>query len=295
LEDVDLFARWSKAVLLGVVGSVVGVFLAAFVALGAEALDDRLKSSEDIKRITHLPVLATLGNLEQMSEEERENWAFRAWTLIAGRLSKSANHGLVCGFISAHAGEGRSTWVSLLAEAASQRGLRVLTVSADGANDGPSMSRESPVTAPNQAPGEVSKDSAVPIVGAAPDSPTQPAADILPSTSELTRRLTEAEALPVISVPLPDRVWDLDRRKQWHSALAHWRAIEGLVILVELPPASMPESVLLAESVPQLIWLVDSGRSRARETRMHLETLRHARCRLAGAVLNREPDPIFKS
>ncbi|HMP84990.1 MAG TPA: hypothetical protein PKA41_20050, partial [Verrucomicrobiota bacterium] len=60
-----------------------------------------------------------------------------------------------------------------------------------------------------------------------------------------------------------------------------------------LPPASSPESVLLAENLPQVVWLADSGKARVRETRRQLETLRHAKCRLAGAVLNHEPEPAF--
>jgi Mrp family chromosome partitioning ATPase len=66
-----------------------------------------------------------------------------------------------------------------------------------------------------------------------------------------------------------------------------------MVLLVELPPASVPEAVLLAENLPQLIWLVDSGKPRARATREQLETLRHAKCRLVGAVLNHEPKSVL--
>jgi hypothetical protein len=43
-----------------------------------------------------------------------------------------------------------------------------------------------------------------------------------------------------------------------------------------------------------VIWLADSGRSSGRDTRDQLQTLRHAKCRLVGAVLNHEPKPIFQ-
>ena len=69
--------------------------------------------------------------------------------------------------------------------------------------------------------------------------------------------------------------------------------MENLVLFVELPPASVPESVLLAESLPQVIWLADSRKARARATREQLATMRHARCRLVGAVLNHETNPVF--
>jgi protein involved in polysaccharide export with SLBB domain len=60
------------------------------------------------------------------------------------------------------------------------------------------------------------------------------------------------------------------------------------VILVELPPASMAETVLLGSSLPNLIWLADSRVAAAATTRDQLETLRDARCNLVGAVLNRD-------
>ena len=44
-------------------------------------------------------------------------------------------------------------------------------------------------------------------------------------------------------------------------------------VSIELPPASVAETVLLAENVPNLLWLVDSNRSDATETHRDLETL----------------------
>jgi len=46
--------------------------------------------------------------------------------------------------------------------------------------------------------------------------------------------------------------------------------------------------------LPNLIWLSDCGKADATETRAQLETLRHARCNLVGAVLNRESAPSVK-
>jgi len=62
----------------------------------------------------------------------------------------------------------------------------------------------------------------------------------------------------VVHIPLPGWVWNLERRKQWQEALKHWREIENVVILVELPPASEPEAVLLAEGLPNVLWLADA-------------------------------------
>src|SRR5262249_29976873 len=104
---------------------------------------------------------------------------------------------------------------------------------------------------------------------------------------EVEHKLVGPHSQPVVHIPLPGWVWNLERRKQWQSALNQWRRIENVVILVELPPASMPEAVLLAGKLPNLVLLTGGGASRADETRAQLEVLRSARCNLVGAVLNR--------
>lgn len=108
----------------------------------------------------------------------------------------------------------------------------------------------------------------------------------------VTEKLMGPETDPLVHIPLPGWTWNLERRKQWQGALNVWRKIDNVVILVELPPASMPESVLLASNLPNLLWLVESGKSDATDTRNQLETLRHARCNLVGAVINRALTPV---
>src|ERR1041384_328657 len=108
----------------------------------------------------------------------------------------------------------------------------------------------------------------------------------------VTEKLMGPESDPLVHIPLPGWTWNLERRKQWQGALNVWRKIDNVVILVELPPASVPESVLLASNLPNLAWLVQSGKSEAAETRAQLETLRHARCNLVGAFINRALTPM---
>jgi protein involved in polysaccharide export with SLBB domain len=112
--------------------------------------------------------------------------------------------------------------------------------------------------------------------------------NVLSTPGQIVEKLTSADCPPVVSIPLPGWVWNLERRRQWRAALEAWRVIDHVVIFVELPPASLAESVLLAENIPNLIWLVDSNKSDAEETLVELETLRDASCNLVGAVLNRE-------
>jgi protein involved in polysaccharide export with SLBB domain len=223
-----------------------------------------------------------------MDPSERAQWAFRTWTMLQGRLSPSANFGLVCGITSSGEGEGRSTWVSLLAEAASMTGFRVLTIATrptdTHVHSGHDLVEEDldgdlpncPANQPNEPHLSNSGSGAL-------------TTSVLSSPAQVTEKLTGTNSQPVVHIPLPGWVWNLERRKQWREALNQWRQIDNLVIFVELPPAKMPEAVLLGSNLPNMLWLTQSGTAKASDTQTQLETLRHARCNLVGAVLNHEP------
>lgn len=257
---------------------LTGLVATAATLVGREFFDNRLKTASDVRRVAHLPVIATLGDTSTMNDAERDRWAFRTWTALQRRLSVSPNHGLVCGITSAGSGEGRSTWIRLLAQAAAERGFRVLTITTQPG--GPATAIDADVVgADGVSPGTI-------IVGG--EHAPVLTSDVLASPGLIVEQLARTDAPPRIDIPLPGWVWNLERRKQWLNALQSWRKIDNLVILVELPPANVPEAVLLAENLPNLVWLVEAGQSDAAETREQLETLRQARCNLVGAVLNRE-------
>jgi protein involved in polysaccharide export with SLBB domain/capsular polysaccharide biosynthesis protein len=296
---------WIRAGLLTIFGGIFGMLCAGGVVMLVEFVDSRLKTAADVQRVTGLPVIATLTDLEDKAPSARELWAFRTWTMLQGRLSPSPNHGLVCGITSSRAGEGRSTWINLLADAASLSGFRVLTIATRHPNgDGPAPQIENSHASngnghaanghanSHAANGQTNGHS-----NTTPEVEGENALTVnaLACPAEVTQQLTGPNARPSVHIPLPGWVWNLERRKQWQEALAHWRSVDNLVILVELPPAYIPEAVLLGENLPNLVWLTGSGQAEAAETRMQLETLRHARCNLVGAVLNREPALPLKS
>jgi protein involved in polysaccharide export with SLBB domain/capsular polysaccharide biosynthesis protein len=277
LQTVRTSHRRLKIAGAAMVGAILGLVGSFVLVLLTEFVDSRIKTSDDVKRVTKLPVLTSLADMQDMGPEARSQWAFRTWTMLQGCLSPTAHHGLVCGFTSSSQGEGRSTWIRLLAEAASLTGFRVLTIATRPPNgDEKSDTNHAcdllPEAFQAKDPGE----------GLAMRD-----ADALSSPSQITDRLTDPNSQPVVHIPLPGWVWNRERRQQWQEALEHWRKIENIVILVELPPADMPETVLLGSSLPNLIWLAESGASAA-STRDQLETLRHARCNIVGAVFNRE-------
>jgi protein involved in polysaccharide export with SLBB domain/capsular polysaccharide biosynthesis protein len=278
LKTVHTNHRRLKIGAAGMVGACLGLAGSFFFVLLTEFFDGRLKTSEDVRRVTKLPVLTTLGDMEAMGDEARRQWAFRTWTLLQGHLSPTAHHGLVCGFTSSSQGEGRSTWIRLLAEAASLTGFRVLTVATRRPNE--EGKRISNHVCDLLAEGLQEKEPSEAL--AARDT------DALNSPTQITDRLADPKSQPIVHIPLPGWVWNRERRQQWHEALDHWRKIENIVILVELPPADKSETVLLGSSLPNLIWLADSGAAEAASTRDQLATLRHARCNIVGAVLNRE-------
>lgn len=356
-DTLSVHRPWMKVGLLAVVGGLLGLIASSAHVLMREFVDTRLKTSEDVARVTGMPVIATLGDLRTMSLSAREEWAFRTWIALQDRLAFSPNHGLICGITSSRPGDGRSTWVGLLAGAARKCGFRVLTIATKPTADATVNARESEEAAAAAAAGEAAAraemarqvmaaadaqvnghttvhaatatatatapapkaaatakvpnpvkveglhgvptarahGAVVPrsteiesLRGVSADSEfTALTASALFTPAQVTEKLMGPESDPLVHIPLPGWTWNLERRKQWQGALSVWRKIENVVILVELPPASVPESVLLASNLPNILWLVESGKSEASETRAQLQTLRHARCNLVGSVINR--------
>ena len=174
----------------------------------------------------------------------------------------------------------------MLTRTANTMGFRVLTIT--------TRPTSSLVGDPREMHKEIAGPSRVPPTCAELAKKATLALNVLTSPMEVTQQLTGPHSQPVVHIPLPGWVWNLERRKQWQDALNQWGKIDNVVIFVELPPASVPESVLLGENVPQLVWLARSGKADAAETRAQLETLRHARANLVGAVLNRAPNHAVK-
>lgn len=296
LATVEGNKRKLKIALASAFGGIVGIFTTLLLVGLVEFTDKRLRTADDVRRVTRLQVLTSLGNLHHMTPAERSQWAFRTWTMLQGRLSPSANHGLVCGITSSAPGEGRTTWIRLLAEAASMTGFRVLTIATKPSPTHMQLPDADPTQKPFS-PGHKPASGQRPPVNGNGNSEalsTAITASVLASPDRVTEQLTGPNSQPVVHIPLPGWVWNLERRRQWGEALNQWKQIDNLVILVELPPASVPEAVLLGSNLPNLLWLTNSGTAHAGSTRSQIETLRHARCNIVGAVLNRETSTPMK-
>ncbi|HEY0455622.1 MAG TPA: polysaccharide biosynthesis/export family protein, partial [Verrucomicrobiae bacterium] len=278
-ETVSVSKSRMKVVMLAAFSGLMAGAGILLLLLALELLDPRLKTKSDVQRITELPVLSTLGNISKMSPASRSQWAFRTWISLQGRLRSSKNKGFVCGITSSKKKEGRSTWVNLLSQAASECGYKVLTIAAtrEGVAEPNGNGTDSARQLPELNTEFLDNAESLALSTSALSSP-----------GEVTAQLTQENSPPVVRIPLPGWVWNLERRKQWQAALRQWRSIDNIVIFVELPPASEPEAVLLAENLPNLIWLTNSTESKAGDTREQIQMLRDAHCNLVGAVMNKD-------
>ncbi len=266
-EDVRAFEKVRTAVLAALICGIAAALFSVLLVSVLELFDGRIRTRRDLERATRLPVLASLGDLNEMTEKQREDWAFRTLTLLQARIGQAENRALICGFIAARHGEGTSTWIDLLAKAAHRRGNRVLVIS-------PPAQQSSPEGAP-----------------AGQDAP--PTMD-LARPADLAQQFALPGTASILQIALPGSTWNLEWRERWQGALEQWNGIENLVLLVDLPPASDPEAVLLSEQIPQLIWLCAKDEATTTETRTQMETLRCARCEIVGSVFNRAVIPAWR-
>jgi len=281
----------AKIALLSVFFGLCGLIVGVMGAMTDEVLDRRLRTPDDVRRVTQLPVLARLGPIEKMSAEEKARWGFRTWTALQSRLSPTPNQGLVCGITCSTPGEGRSIWIKLLADAANQCGFRVVVITTRELLDQTDASRRNEG---RPAPAETAAHVRFRTSKGAPKSAepvliheTILSDDLLSTPEEAVERMLAPEGTAIVHIPLPGWVWNLEHRKEWLASLESWGNRENVVILIELPPASSAESVLLAQNLPNVVWLSDSTSADAAETVRQIETLRLARCNLVGAVMNR--------
>lgn len=250
VDDVAVSGRRGKWIGASIAGGILGLVLGMGLLCVRELLDDRVKTQADARRATRLPVLASLPELDSGDEAARRRWATKTWPILRARMMPAPGGGAVCGVIASELGEGCSTWIALMAEAASLRGGRVVAI-----------------------------------------VDSLPAGATAVSLDQVLAGLPVLEFRPAATtwiVAPPGWLWTADSRRQWQARLEEWLQAEGLLVLVELPTAGHPESLLLAETLPQLMWLLAGRQVTVSVTREHLATYRAAGCRVAGVLFNRE-------
>ena len=211
-----------------------------------------IRDAVSLEQATELPVLAVLPDLAGMTATARQYWAIETLHQLRNTARIERRGCFVCGIISSTNGEGRSTWIDLLADAGLRNGHRVLVVSRPGC----------------AASAEVSEESAntlfTPVVA------------------------TDASASANISrYALVGDVANISLQRHWESAFSAWQNEDNALVLVELPPATTADALLLSSAVPNVLWLAAENVAEAQATVTCVKSLRNSGCHLLGAALNR--------
>lgn len=253
IQDVIVEGYTKKLGLVGA-GGFAGTAggLTLLFALLAIA-DRRVLTPADLGRCTGLPILGSLG-ATPLDEAQAEAWAFLTWTRLQPSLQMPVAGGAaVCGLLTA--GQTQTSRIpSLLARAAACRGFSVIVVSCElQASPGPSF------------------------------------VEALAQPERILFQLGE-RAEQVIHLSLePDWKWTHDQRLLWQRALMQWTQARSTVILVQLSRPADADTLLVAERMPNLLWVSESEAVSAELLQTQMSIYRTAGCRLVGAVLNKAP------
>lgn len=253
-QDVSAVKPTQKLAMVGAGGFGGGVALVGAFIVVLTILDGHIRTSGDLKRATGLPVLGALPLQHDSAAENEDSWAFRTWTRLQPMLQTHPGSGaMVCGVLHAAEDNAASRLIGLLADAAVRRGLSCIMITRELAED--SLALTTAVDQPERA-GKIARE----------------------VTGRPHRIGMDEEWL-----------WSPAQRLQWQAAIAHWRTLPGVVILVELPAVEQPEALLLAEHLPNLIWAGSSGTCQVQKVQDTLRMYRDAGCRLVAALLDRAP------
>ncbi len=256
-DSVEIGNRWKKIILVTIVGLMLGMITALGWICGRELMDLRVVSAGDLRRATGVPVVARLPDLASLSPAELAQWRFRAWSQLLRQLKLQHALRVTLAFTSAKPGEGKSTLIGQLRDAAHDRRLPVVTVT----------------NLPS------------------PDAHIKSAAlaEALALPELVTRHLREQPGVPLELRYDANWVWNLENRARWQRALESWNSISAMILFVELPPMTGLDAVLAAELMPAVVWVAASGASEQNELAQTLETVAAGEVTLAAAALNREP------
>lgn len=253
-QDVSAVKPTQKLAMVGAGGFGAGVALVGILLIATTLMDGRMLSSGDLRRATGLPVLGSLPLKQTSATENTDAWAFRTWTKLQPMLHTPANGGaMICGMLHTADDNASSRFIHLLADAVVRRGLNCISITRELAAD--ALSLTSAVEQPDR-PARIARDIT--------DRPYQIGMD-------------------------EEWRWTPEQRQQWQAALTHWRSLPGTVILIELPAVEQPETLLVAEHLPNLIWAGSSGSCLVQKIQDTLLMYRDAGCRLVAALLDRAP------
>lgn len=235
-------------------GFAAGAGLVAFAVIMLTLLDGRIRSGGDLKRATGVPVIGLMPADQRQLHESEAAWAFRTWTRLQPMLVIPARgEATVCGIMHDDDAESAARMTHRLASAAVRRGL-----------------------------------SSIAIVPAS-ENATLSLREALRDPEFVSNHLRQHRGEVCTLSTDETWAWTPEQRQHWWTTLAKWRSASEVVILITLPSVEQPESLLLAEKLPNLLWIGSSGSTRVQSVSDSLRMYRDSGCRLVAAVLDRAP------
>jgi succinoglycan biosynthesis transport protein ExoP len=261
--------------------AAVGMALAVGGALLIEFLDDTVKVPEDVTRGTNLPVLGSIGRMQNGTTADQLITVRRPLSIISEayravrtnvRVSSVDNPLRTIVITSPQPGEGKTTLAANLGVVMAQAGNRVVVVDTDLRHAMLHMRFD----LPNR--------------GGLTDALM---ADEPPLDSLLQQ--TEVENLRVLtSGPLPPNASELLGSQKMRRLIARLKD-EADIILFDTPPALLvTDAAVLAMETDGVLLLAESGRTRRAALRQAIERLQPLGVNIVGVVLNGIPTPRAK-
>lgn len=252
LDDVAVSTPSHKVAVASAAGLFGGAGLVAFLAAISVLLDRRVGSAGDLRRVTGLPIVGQAHGGVLSDLVKKKDWAFTTWTSLVPKLRRrDPAAGIVCGLVSTRPG----ALAPLLAEGAARRGASVLLLTAEAGDDILEL-----------------------------DEAMEGEDDLL---DHLSRRPEQ-----VLRFHLSEK-WLVDSasRARLIEAMDRWSREARLVLMIELVRPADPATLLLAEKLPNLLW-ISKGKDEAAPLAECVRLYRTAGCSLSGAIL--EDVPVYR-
>ncbi len=247
-QDVVIVRPTQKLALFSLGGFAAAAGITSLVVTVLCLSDRRIRTVADLRRVTGLPIL---GALNAEGNGDPTLWAFQTWTRLQPKLLRPpSTPATICGLLTNDAvSTGRLP--GLLAAAAASRGQSVILIS-----QGPAMSVSAPLS------------------------------EVIGSPEQVVAQLTRTPH-QVLHLTLDDLWnWSPEQRQSWNRALDRWSQLRGTVILVQLSSPESAETLLVAERLPNLLWIDQNAATHPEKLQNLLQNYRAAGCRFVGAMLD---------
>jgi succinoglycan biosynthesis transport protein ExoP len=255
--------------------ALIGFGLASAAALLLEALDDTIKTGEDVQRVFGLPTLGTITRIEKPQDAGGQLVALQhphAPTTEAYRVLRTNVQFSILGestpmllVTSAVPGEGKSTTACNLAITMAQAGKRVIVCDTDLRR--PSLRQVFNVTTQRGLSSLLLDE-------------TLPTESVLVQTAVPNLQLMPSGPLPPNPAELLGSEW-MRRRVEEMKSLAD-------VVIFDSPPVlAVADSIILGALCSGVILVIEAGRTRSDACRRCKDTLDQVGLKILGVVLNK--------